>query len=122
MTPTHPAVVVRPAPEAIPFRAEDGALGTHAVSALGVAVVLLAAVWAGAVVARRRGWLARWLAVAGETQASSRMLLAGRVRLSPKTVVYEVVTSGQERVLVAESASGVQLLALPRAPEASHER
>lgn len=119
MTPTHAAVVVRPVPEAIPFRSEDGALGTHAVPALGVAVVLLAAAWAGALVAKRRGWLARWLPAVGETQAPSRVTLASRVRLSPKTVVYEVVTSAQERVLVAESASGVQLLALPRAPEAA---
>lgn len=118
MTPIHAAVGMQPASPSIPFRAEDGTLGAHAVSALGVAVVLLAAAWASALVAKRRGWLARWLPAVGEAPAASRMLLADRVRLGPKTVVYEVVTSGQERVLIAESASGVQMLALPRAPEA----
>jgi hypothetical protein len=119
VTPTHAAVVAQPAQPPIPFRSEDSGLGAHTVSTLGVAVVLLAAAWAGALVAKRRGWLARWLPVAGNAPTQSRVLLAARLRLSPKTVVYEVVTSGQEHVLVAESASGVQMLTLPRTPEAS---
>ena len=116
MTTTHAAVVAQPA-QPIPFRAEDSGVGAHGMSTLGVAIVLLAAVWAGALVAKRRGWLARWLPPAGEAPAHGRVLLAARLRLSAKTVVYEVVTATQERVLVAESASGVQMLALPRATE-----
>ena len=104
---------------AIPFRSEDSGAGAHAVSALGVAVVLLAALWMGALYARRRGWLARWTAPASDTQAQPRLRVAARLRLSAKTVVYEVLSTDQHRILVTESASGVQMLPLPPAGEAA---
>ena len=83
-------------------------------SALGITALLLAALWGVAWQAKRRGWLARWLPSGTEVGAQPNVLLKGRLRLSQKTVLYEVMTSERERVLVAESASGVQLLSLTR--------
>jgi hypothetical protein len=112
-------VVVQPASGAIPFRSEDSGVGAHVVSALGVAVVLLAVLWVGALYARRRGWLARWVPAASAIPSQPRLQLAGRLRLSAKTVVYEVVSADRQRILVTESASGVQMLPLAPSPESA---
>jgi hypothetical protein len=111
-------VIAQPASAGIPFRSEDSGVGAHAMSALGVAVVLLAILWVAALYARRRGWLARWVPAASDIPSRPRLQLAGRLRLSAKTVVYEVVSGDQQRVLVTESASGVQML--PLAPSREH--
>lgn len=112
MTPIVATVVAHSTPAPIPFRDESAGMGAHAMSVLGITSILLAVLWVVALQAKRRGWLARWLPAGAEAGAHPRVLLMGRLRLSPKTVLYEVMTSERERVLVAESASGVQLLSL----------
>jgi hypothetical protein len=102
---------------AIPFRSEDSGVGAHVMSTLGMAVVLLAGLWMGALYARRRGWLTRWIPAASDIPLQPRLQLVGRLRLSAKTVVYEVVSADKQRVLVTESASGVQMLPLPSSRE-----
>lgn len=104
---------------AIPFRSEDSGVGAHVMSSLGVAVVLLVALWVGALYARRRGWLTRWIAPASGTPSQPRLQVAARLRLSAKTVVYEVLSADQQRILVTESASGVQMLPLPSTRESA---
>ena len=98
--------------QAIPFRPEGEGIASSSASALGVIVVLLACAWGVALYARRRGWLARWVAPVAQPPANGGLRLASRLRLSPRTVLYAVVDDAQRQLLVAETPTGVQVVQL----------
>lgn len=89
----------------IAFRPEGPSAGAHAGGSLVLALALLAVVTVLLAYARRRGWLRAW-ADAPSTPAGSRLQIASRLRLSPRTVVYEV-RDGEARFHVVESTAHV---------------
>lgn len=98
----------------IRYRSESGTLADQATGVLLVLAVLLTAGLALALVAKRKGWLDRWIArpgagVAGSGDAALRVEQA--LRLSPRTVLYRV-GDGQGRYLVLESSVHAQLTPL----------
>lgn len=88
----------------IAFRPEGPSAGAHAGSSLAVALALLAVVTVLLAHARRRGWLRAWVDPPATTD--SRLHVASRLRLSPRTVVYEV-RDGEARFHVVESTAHV---------------
>jgi hypothetical protein len=110
-----PAPVASPAtaqatPEPIPFRSESTGAGSGAVGAFGVTVALLAAcVWL-LHLAKRRGWLARWVVAAPPRPAADAPLqLEQALRLSARTTLYRVRDGGRT-VLLVESLAPVATL------------
>ena len=84
-----PAVAHHAAVQAIPFRPETQSLAGDAWSVLGVLVILLAALVALAVLAKRMGWLERWIV---RSPASSGTIVGlhieSTLRISARTTVY----------------------------------
>jgi hypothetical protein len=99
-----PALATPAAP--IGFRPEGPAGGVNAGSGLLVAAALLAAATVALVYAKRRGWLRAWVADDTTAVAAQSLCIASRLRLSPRTVVYEVV-DGERRFHVVESTAQV---------------
>ena len=105
----------------IPFREEPAVSGNQAVSTLAITLLLLAAVWALAHFARRKGWLERWVAASSASKPADlgpRVLKSRRV--SRQTVVYTIAEGGT-RYLLVESNANVSLTALAARPDAVEE-
>jgi hypothetical protein len=78
-------------------------VGQSISGALGVAVFLLAAAIALLWIAKKKGWLERWMSVAPASNAHvDGMKVASIVRLSKHTVLYRI-ESGTEELVIVES-------------------
>lgn len=106
----------------IRYRSESGTLADQATGVLLVLALLLAAALALALVAKRKGWLDRWVARSGAGVVGSggaALRVEQTLRLSPRTVLYRV-GDGQDRYLVIESTVHAQLA--PLAPDQASGR
>ncbi len=95
--------------EQIPFR-DSGAQGEQSISgALGVAVLLLAAAVGLLWIAKKKGWLARWMSITPASGAHLEgMKVASVVRLSKHTVLYRI-ESGTEELVIVESDRSISV-------------
>lgn len=110
------STALRSAQEApIPFREEGPSVADGITVALGVLVLLLAAVMALLTLARRRGIaLPAWLGKVTEP-AGTGMAVEARLRLSPRTVVYRV-RDGDTVLHVVESVGAIQVREVTQEP------
>ena len=93
----------------IGFRSERDSLADSAVGVLLVLVLLLGACLGGLLLAKRKGWLNRWLPTPGGADAAaSRLRVEQVLRLSPRTVLYRVADE-RSRYLILESTASAQL-------------
>jgi LPXTG-motif cell wall-anchored protein len=91
----------------IHFRPETGESGASIGTALLIALLLLAAATAALVWAKRKGWLQAWTTgVSGENASAPRVL--AKLRLSPRTVLYEIQTE-QGPMHVVESSAHIAI-------------
>ncbi|MGO4703603.1 hypothetical protein [Dyella sp. 2RAB6] len=105
-----PAVAASVAPATpIPFSREPAPAASGGTSLL-VAALLLGAAFAALWVLKRRGWNGAALAK-GPRMPPSGVSVAQRLRLGPGCSAY-VLHDGDERLLVVEARSGVQVTAL----------
>lgn len=116
MSPSTATALTQPAtstisPQPIPFRKQGASAASDAVDSLLVASALLAACLAGLWLAKKKGWLDRWVAQGRQPLSAQAGLRVEQVlRLSPKTVLYRVAGQG-ERYLILESVASTQWLA-----------
>lgn len=98
------------ASQPIPFRKQGTSVGGDAVDSLLVACALLAVCLAVLWVAKKKGWLDRWLAAQGRQSPSAQVGLRVEqvLRLSPKTVLYSVAGEGERYLILESSASSAQ--------------
>jgi hypothetical protein len=101
----------------IPFRAESHGIASDAATVFATLALLLAGCLVLVWIAKKKGWLDRWVSGATTPVAlGSPLRLDHMLRLSPKTVLYRV-SDGRDRYLVIESTATAQLTALPRAED-----
>ena len=95
---------------AIPFRETSTVSGGDIAAAFAWTVLLLVAALVLAIVAKRRGWLARW-GVAAPAASATGLRVEQVLRVSARTTLYRVA-DGRGHYLLAESRDGVQLVPL----------
>lgn len=110
------AILVAASAPSIPFRESAPLSGGDVAAAFAWTVGLLVVALVFAIVAKRRGWLARWGVATAATPAAG-LRVEQVLRLSARTTLYRV-GDGHERYLVAETREGVQLLPLRAADTA----
>ena len=96
--------------QAIPYRTDGASFSGALTTALAVTVALLAILFFALLIARKKGWLARWTRTPVRTQDSGADLhVTARLRLSPNTHAY-VLRRGLREYLVLESSQSVRVL------------
>lgn len=97
----------------IRFREETGGVADSATGVLLILVLLLGGCLVFALIAKKKGWLDRWVAqggpAAGDTKA---MRIEQTLRLSPRTVMYRV-SDDRGRYVVIESTVNARMTVLP---------
>ncbi|MGN6151017.1 MAG: hypothetical protein ACTHOH_03275 [Lysobacteraceae bacterium] len=104
----------------IPYRSEKGAIGSPALGALAVTVLMLALVVAVLRFARAKGWLDRWI-VAPPVAADGRppLRLERSLRVGPRTTVHRIRDGERSFLLVESLAPSASLHPLDEASSGS---
>ena len=103
-----------PAPTAtvaapIPFRSTSAVSAPELLWVFMITLLLLASVAALAAIAKRRGWLNRWLGRAGaEGKAAPQLEVLERLAISRQSTLFRV-RHAQGELIVVESSAQVQL-------------
>lgn len=98
----------------IPFRPEGQGAGGSALDVLLVLVVLLGACVAALWIARKKGWLDRWV-VAPLRSDQGGMKLEQTLRISQRSALHRV-RDGDDQYLILESAGVAQFVKRTPAP------
>jgi hypothetical protein len=107
---TQPA---HPAPGAIPFRQSSPASGPQVFGVLITTLLLLAAFYALATVAARKGWLQRWTG-ARATGVAPRLQVLERLQVSRRTTLLRVRDGANEYLVAESTGANVQIVPSPR--------
>lgn len=106
------ATAQRPTPAEMGFRPETATMGTQATDVLVILMLLVAAFVAVVWVARKQGWLDRWIVSQGNSEKTrSTIRVEQALRISPRTTVYRIVDA-ERRYLLVESSAATQIVTI----------
>lgn len=95
----------------IPFREEPATLSGDPLGVFLALVAVLGVAVAGLWIARKKGWLDRWIAARALREGGGDVRVEQAVRLSPRSVLFSI-RNGNQRVLLIESIANVSVVAV----------